>query len=301
MLSRHLTFFASFALTTWWSLRLLDRGVSVLIIVMALAAATGAMRFALRHRPSPALLLGLALGILRASSAAEPRPSVPAVEGPAWIEGVVVTATHAVDERGEESETLRLRDVAARPLSSPGPTIPLGNLLVFRPAHDRAPPPGSRLRGAVWIDADVDGTWARCGPGNLTEVADWRNRLAHGLERARERSRYSFARHASNPSASLLGALVLGDRLADPELRERIRRAGAAHFFSVSGLHLGLVVLLLAPLLKGRSRWRWLGLGLVGSYAVLTGARPPVLRAFGVFGFVILARATHRPLVGWQL
>ncbi|MDO4435432.1 MAG: ComEC/Rec2 family competence protein [Cardiobacteriaceae bacterium] len=91
-----------------------------------------------------------------------------------------------------------------------------------------------------------------------------------------------------------LQALLLGDRSAlRMEHREALKRTGTSHLIAISGLHLGLlavmVMMMLRPLLawlllyRGGLVWAWaLGLNVLvgGVYALLSGAEPPVTRAW---------------------
>lgn len=87
-----------------------------------------------------------------------------------------------------------------------------------------------------------------------------------------------------SPAASLLGSLLLGRN--DPELqplREDFRRLGLAHLLSISGAHLGILVLLMigvARTLPVHPRTATLlVLATVGFYLLLVPVRVPVLRA----------------------
>ncbi|MEZ6187013.1 MAG: ComEC/Rec2 family competence protein [Planctomycetota bacterium] len=87
----------------------------------------------------------------------------------------------------------------------------------------------------------------------------------------------------------LLRAVLLGDRTGlDPELRRAFRNTGCAHLLSISGLHVG-VILVWALALGRRSDGRrgWVFAALV-VYVALVGARPPILRA-AVAGAVCVA------------
>ncbi len=86
-------------------------------------------------------------------------------------------------------------------------------------------------------------------------------------------------------------ALVMGDRkLLDPELRERFSQAGIAHVLALSGLHVGIITmliwLLLFPLdLMGLRKVRLLlTLALLAAFALLTGASASVMRATIMIG-----------------
>lgn len=102
---------------------------------------------------------------------------------------------------------------------------------------------------------------------------------------------------------SVGAALILGYKA---ELSEAVEEAyantGAMHVLAVSGLHVGLVQLLLMALLgrlpiKGRW-WRYLRtlLILLGiwAFALITGASPSVLRAATMFSFLAVGQAFER-------
>ena len=95
------------------------------------------------------------------------------------------------------------------------------------------------------------------------------------------------------PQASLAQTLLLGrrDSLSD-DVRDDFARAGAAHMLAVSGLHLAIVtavVLAIALALLGRWKYLyvWIALAAVAGYVLLTGMRPPVVRA-GIMAAVFL-------------
>jgi len=97
----------------------------------------------------------------------------------------------------------------------------------------------------------------------------------------------------------LLGAMLLGDRLAlDEPLQRRWRGAGLAHLVAISGLHVGLLVLVGVLLLRRvRVGWRVMLLpaaALLCGFALLVGPRPSVLRAVLAAGLILLGRALGR-------
>lgn len=92
----------------------------------------------------------------------------------------------------------------------------------------------------------------------------------------------------SRQDASIAAAMLLGVKEdIDPELLQAYSSAGAIHALSVSGMHVGILFLVLGRLLgflKKRSRGgRWLFaslvLGAVWGYAILTGLSAPVVRS----------------------
>lgn len=108
--------------------------------------------------------------------------------------------------------------------------------------------------------------------------------LNRHLDHVREHCLRILSEHLSTPSYKLVSAMLLGERhLISSEVRDQFLKAGAAHLLAISGLHVsilcfGFVILVKAGVLSRR-------VGLVATivfvvfYCVLTGLRPPVLRA----------------------
>ena len=92
----------------------------------------------------------------------------------------------------------------------------------------------------------------------------------------------------SESSAPLVKALLSGDRGGlDRHTIQVFRDSGASHILALSGLHLGIIYLILSKLLApvGRSpaahKVRYsLILGFSGFYVLMTGASPSIVRAF---------------------
>lgn len=99
---------------------------------------------------------------------------------------------------------------------------------------------------------------------------------------------------------AIASAFVLGvtDGL-DEELMNAYSATGAMHVLSVSGLHVGIVYWLLLLMFKpfGTRHTRWpllvISLGVLWSYAFVTGISSSVLRAVVMFSFAAIARAWH--------
>ncbi len=129
-------------------------------------------------------------------------------------------------------------------------------------------------------------------PTGLTALAGWlRQRCEEALE----------ASDGHGRGLVLARALLLGDRSRLPaSWQAALRRSGLAHVLAVSGLHVGLlaVVLLLAGrVLPPRLRYLPAVLG-IGVYLLLIGPRPAVLRASLMGLLALLALALHRPPQG---
>lgn len=101
---------------------------------------------------------------------------------------------------------------------------------------------------------------------------------------------------ASEENAGILLAMTFGFRQTMPaETRDAFLRSGTIHVFSVSGLHVGIVAVVLGYALYLAAvpyRWRYGLLPLLlGVYVVMTGSAPPALRAWLMVCAVSWARA----------
>ncbi len=142
-----------------------------------------------------------------------------------------------------------------------------------------------------------DSLWINYGHQAGNPVLAFANRI-------RRASQQLF--HQAIPDSKARGialALVLGIKheLAD-DIRSAYAAAGAMHVLAVSGLHVGIIYLVISFLLrplKSRGRWGHLLLALIcllslWAYAFLTGLSASVLRATVMFSFIIIAQATRR-------
>jgi competence protein ComEC len=100
----------------------------------------------------------------------------------------------------------------------------------------------------------------------------------------------------------LSSALLLGDDTnIDADIRDIYARAGAMHILCVSGLHVGVVFLVLGFILRflkhsrpGRTMLPLLLMLGVWSYALITGLAPPVVRASCMISFFIIGDSFKR-------
>ena len=101
---------------------------------------------------------------------------------------------------------------------------------------------------------------------------------------------------------AIASALILGSKdELDFEVKQAYATAGAMHVLAVSGLHVGIIFLILNTLLsildtskKGRTVKAIILLIALWSYALLTGLSPSVLRAATMFSFVIMGTVLNR-------
>ena len=106
----------------------------------------------------------------------------------------------------------------------------------------------------------------------------------------------------SGNELAVVSALTLGYRAdLDDELRRAYSVSGAMHVLAVSGLHVGIVymvlntILLLFPFLK-RAKWlrAIIQLSALWLFALITGLSPSVMRAATMFSFIAAGNALHR-------
>jgi competence protein ComEC len=112
-----------------------------------------------------------------------------------------------------------------------------------------------------------------------------------------------FKIHHPNPNElSVASALVLGyDNNIEPELRNAYQTTGALHILSVSGMHVGVIYLVLSTLLISLKRKPMnriiravILLTMVWFYALLTGLSPAVLRSAVMLSFIIVGECGER-------
>jgi competence protein ComEC len=150
------------------------------------------------------------------------------------------------------------------------------------------------------------------GPQDVLPVIDqtksgWQ-RLRFFPERIRQQISLFLRRQLRPELAGVYEALLIGSRAGvAPELLEQFKATGTMHILAISGLHVGLLALMTAMLLRwllGRSRWLLLhshvpSLALLGAlpllmfYALIAGMNTPVLRA-AVMAAILLAAVLLR-------
>jgi competence protein ComEC len=101
---------------------------------------------------------------------------------------------------------------------------------------------------------------------------------------------------------SMIEALVLGQRQnVDPRVSQSFRDAGVIHILALSGLHIGIILLILRFLTSWILRipyGRWIQtifiIFLLWCYALLTGMSPSIMRAVTMFSFVAIGLGMNR-------
>lgn len=123
--------------------------------------------------------------------------------------------------------------------------------------------------------------------------------------RLRKHSLNTLEKYLSPKSYSVGAALILGYREAlSQDIRDAYGDTGAIHVLAVSGLHVGIVTLILNFLLnlipRRTKRFKnfiqpTIIIGSLWLFAFLTGASPSVLRAATMFSFVTIGFTINRP------
>ncbi len=140
------------------------------------------------------------------------------------------------------------------------------------------------------------GQWHHTGENMGNRLMHWslvlRNRALMVLEQQQITGR-EFA---------VVSALLLGYReYLDEDLQREFAGAGAMHILCVSGLHVGIIYLIIQSLLAflkkipgGNLIKTLLTLALIWLYAAITGFSPSVLRASTMFSFVAIGHCLNR-------
>lgn len=121
---------------------------------------------------------------------------------------------------------------------------------------------------------------------------------------------YKFERYLPDQSsASLASALILGYRAdLSKEIISAYSKTGAMHVLSVSGMHVGIVFLVLNFLLKplgssrkGRLLRALIIIGVIWYYSLLTGFSASVCRAALMLSFIVTGKALNKSLNTYNL
>lgn len=142
-------------------------------------------------------------------------------------------------------------------------------------------------------------------PGTYRKTGKKISRFSYLAEQVRDKLvALLAATKLEKEERSVVSALTLGYRTElEPETRDYFASTGAMHVLAVSGLHVGLIYLIISSLLSGINR------GKIGSavypatliiflwtYAFITGFSPSVQRATVMFSFVIVGNILRRPV-----
>lgn len=120
----------------------------------------------------------------------------------------------------------------------------------------------------------------------------------------------ALAKHLPKGDTYAVGAaLIMGERSQlSQEIKQAYSNSGAVHVLSVSGLHVGVLAIVLRFLFgwfgqnkKAQKLGLGLELGSIWLFTLLTGAAPATLRAAVMFSLIIGARAVMRQYNIWNI
>lgn len=214
-------------------------------------------------------------------------------------------AVRAVAQGGSQVRPAGGRLLAYFDITAPSRTLGPGDVALLRCKVQPVPPPLNpkafdyarylHFRNIHYQAFIREGEWQLLGhcPGFFSQVSRLRGHCINIL-RAFLPTENEFA---------VAAALLLGYKAGlSEEVRNAYAQTGAMHVLAVSGLHVGIVQILVAYLLglmpfSGRT-WRFARLALlllcVWGFALLAGASPSVLRAAAMFSFLSAGQAFRR-------
>lgn len=153
-----------------------------------------------------------------------------------------------------------------------------------------------RRRGIYYTGFVREGAWERFGSAPA-------NRLKCVAQKARNRMTDIYITAGmSGDELDILKAILLGDDdTLDPELKTSYASAGVSHILCVSGMHVGVIFMIINFLLKPLDMFRTsriiktiLVMLVIWLYANITGLAPSVTRSATMFTFVALGQLLRR-------
>ncbi|HEA47214.1 MAG TPA: ComEC family competence protein [bacterium] len=167
-------------------------------------------------------------------------------------------------------------------------------------------PEGAREKGAFdWQRyLSYQGIWVELSTGNVTVEKEGGSSLMKWAYKSRDWMVRVIEHTLPELHSSVLKGIMLGDKESlPPQVQENFLRTGTGHILVVSGLHVGLILLLLLILFRVLalpSRLAFLiVIPILGYYVLITGLRPPVIRAtlMVIIGLVSLTIGRDTPLL----
>lgn len=132
-------------------------------------------------------------------------------------------------------------------------------------------------------------------------MTEHREAIAYHLSKGLDR----FSHEDGENRSGLLNAMILGMR-EDLTYGQslRFRKSGLLHLFAISGMHTGIIALILIQLLRFsglRYRYRFISLPiLTGIYIIMTGLPPSAIRAWLMITCWCIGKIIKRPVSHWQ-
>ncbi|HEY0798814.1 MAG TPA: ComEC/Rec2 family competence protein, partial [Candidatus Baltobacteraceae bacterium] len=276
------------------------RGLAVPVGTLAVVLASALYRTSAVMRASA--LAALALGILNASW----RVPVELTEKTQTVTVHGSVLGNIQDEGYGSTFTLRTDNGKLLSVNAAGAPPPIGSSMT---AHGRLEPfdearnPGEPSPRALAAERGLDARLEHAiihdlQPPDFHDPQVW-------LPLARAWAGRQIRARMDEPYASILAGALWGERTAlPPDLRAEFQDTGTVHILITAGLHLGVIATLAVAILT------WLRCGRIGAalgsipivwtYAALSGAHLPSLRAATMASFALLARASGREALSWN-
>jgi len=207
-----------------------------------------------------------------------------------------------VHKIGDEEGT---RDISGRAhvgWQSPDLDLRLGDVIKFNARVGRFPGhlnPGLTHFRDFLHRGRIHSALSVYGPGKVEKVGFNRpRRSAYLVEIARRKMHQTFRSTMPEKHADFLSAVWLGERnMLRDEMRRQFVESGTYHFTVVSGLHVfivySMIALVLGISLGGRKKRVIIAIAFVIFYALISAARPPVVRA-AIMAVIILSAGLFR-------
>jgi competence protein ComEC len=190
------------------------------------------------------------------------------------------------------------------------PTIQAGDRVVFRsrlrPIRNFRNPGGFDYKRHMAFKQISATAWTR---GTDLRVRANRKSPAGWLHRTREDSRQLITAALSGDARAVMAALTIGDRQAiSPRLRDVFNRLGIGHLLAISGLHVGIIALVLMAILRrgfnrldiflqsggGQAAAGFVTIPAILAYGLLAGMAPSTQRAVIMVVFGLIAYLLKR-------
>jgi competence protein ComEC len=177
------------------------------------------------------------------------------------------------------------------------PVLHAGDRLAFesrlRPIRSFRNPGGFNYQRFMAYKQITATAWTRSA--NLTVVAA-AAREPTALRRGRERARQAIESALTGDSQAVMKALTIGDRRAiTTSLRDIFNRLGIGHLLAISGLHVGIIALVLMGALKWILNRFSFFLERGGGHAAAVGATIPIIIVYGIMAG--MAPSTQRAVI----
>ncbi|MBR4756556.1 MAG: ComEC/Rec2 family competence protein [Bacteroidales bacterium] len=165
-----------------------------------------------------------------------------------------------------------------------------GSLGVLAARHLDSRTPPSMTVAAVGILFLLGGLSCSASSTLSSGIPTWKGPLTSFAALCKDSltARIDSIPYPSPSTSSMIKALLTGDRSGlDSKTVELFRNSGASHILALSGLHLGIIYLILSKLtlplgnspVARRMRYSWI-VAASGFYTLMTGAGPSIVRAF---------------------